>query len=720
MLNIEKFALELSSNPGIIKNIEQEVENFVQMDDCSKLYELQASKVPSIHIFLYKILEMRIKRKISTLDLKEEIQICTVILSSKPSYQACEVYSLLGLYCWPALMPDFIENISSLLGCKTGYQIFLLFLEKVNASTSIDEKRRTELKKALSIICDQFLPKFQENFASFIIPIYTEFLRILPKNFDFSLVFRKASAHPDEAICFFVEGIQFIDPNKIVNLLDVLPTDSALIQLLSSVKSSKIEDPSKIYTYAFRCLGDEPSCFRFAVEFWQKTFSNKNFANMVHPVLSEILKVFLSIDEEAKEEIEQSVFGFFTIISKNYPESVADFIKLHGDSLPQKIISNFIQKLQKAENSQKILFSLKFNNNYLNCLSSFLRDDPNTPNLIFTLDFLDKEAVKLALSIMEKYPFNIEQLKYILKMCDNSCLNANEIKVECCIRLGIHESFGTDWTMDSVIKYFYYLKKSPTEYSKYRDYFYSLFIRNAPFDRCFSIVEKLGNISPVILQCIYDKMDKYPYIDVCCFNNDLLGYLENPIPFIEKEVNRFVAEWNVITNHKDYYQAVKSLLTIFSSKADTLPIIDYLIDLIQIDSCLILNKILSIFNNYNGDFNVEKAIYYLISAYNLPNVADSHQLISASLTECMYKEKGPIAFHNILGVDINKCCDLRNQIIKVNKKTAQNMVRDLIKDFRGKSFNKMFEPDLKVTKQDFLPPKSKNDNDYSLKDVNFI
>lgn len=720
MLNIEKYVLELSSNPEAIKKIEQEVENYVQMKDCSKLYELQASKISSIHIFLCKILEMRIKRKITTLDLNEEIQLSQIILSTNPSHQACEVYSLLGLYCWPALLPDFIENISSLLGSKTGYQILLLFLEKVNTSISVDEKRRTELKKALSIISDQFLPKFKDEFAAYVIPIYTEFLRILPKNFDFSLVFRKASEFPDEAIPFFVEGIQFIDPNKIVDLLEFLPTDSAMIQLLTNIKSSKIENPSKLYNYAFRCLGDDQNCFRFAVEFWQKIFSSKSYDSIVQPVLSEVLKFYLLVDDEVKEEIESSVFGFFTIIAKNYPENVANFIKVHGSSLPQRITSNFVQKLQKSENSQKILYSLEFNSSYLNCLTNYLRDDPNTPNLIFSLDFNDKDSVKLALSILDKYPFNADQLAYILKMCENSCLSANEIKVECCIRLGIHESFGANWTMDSVIKYFYYLKKSPAEYSKYKDYFYSLFIRNAPFDRCFSIIEKIGNVSPVILQSIYDTMDKYPFIDVCCFNNDLLCYLDNPIPFIEKEVNRFIKEWNTITDHKDYYQAVKSLLTIFSAKANTFPIIDYLIDLIQIDSCLILNKVLSIFNCYTGEFNVEKAIYFLISAYNLPNVADSHQLIATSLTECMYKEKGPMAFHNILGVDINRCVDLRNQMSKVNKKTAQNMVKELIKDFRGKPFNKMFEPNIKVTKQDFLPPKAKTDNDYSLKDVNFI
>jgi hypothetical protein len=227
-------------------------------------------------------------------------------------------------------------------------------------------------------------------------------------------------------------------------------------------------------------------------------------------------------------------------------------------------------------------------------------------------------------------------------------------------------------------------------------------------------------VPDAILHNIYEKMDKYAYIDLCCFNNDLLGYLEDPKPYIEREVSRFVLEWNKITDHVDYYQALKSLITVFAAKIDTYLIVDSLIDLFQIDSSIILCKILPIFNAYKGNYNVGKAVYYLICLYNLPSSTNSHALISNSLTLCLSREDGPMAFHSILGVDINRCCEVREQVLKVNKKTAQNMVRDLIKDFKGKPFNKMFENYNKVTKQDFLPQKVKESNDYSLKDVNFL
>lgn len=720
MTNLERLARELPQNPHLIKDVEEEIGRLSRLEDCSALFDLQTSKVPAVHIFLCKILEMRIRRKMVTLDLQEEIRFTSQLLQSRPSYQAIEVYGLLGLFCWPALMPDFIDNTISLFGCETGYQILLSFLEKVNQSTAIDEKRRTELKKALSMISQHILGNFKSEFAGIIIPIYSELLKILPKNFDFSLVFDKASEHPEEAISFIIDGFQFIDQNKIVEVLDSIPSDTGMVQMLSSIKVSKVSNPEKVYEYVFKSLSSDSYCFIPAIDFWQKVFGSRNHPNMVEPVLTEVLKVYLATEEEFREDVDQHIFGFFSIIARNYPDHLTEFLRLNGDVLPVRVSSNFIQKLSKANNCSSLLSTLSFKNPYLNCLVSFLREDSQTPSLMFALDFCDKDSVKLALSIMSKYQFTPDQLMYILKMCENACLNANEIKVECYLKLGIHDTFDGQWNMDKVIKYFYYLKKMPESYTKYKDSFYALFLQSAPFDRCFAIVEKLGAVPGAVLQSIYDNICKYPYTELCCFNNDLLIHLDNPKPFIEKEVLRFVSEWNTISDHKDYYLAIRSILTVFSAKIDSFDIADTLLDLIQIDSSLVLNKVLSVFNIYKGKYNTRKAVYFLICAYNFPNVADSQPMVSGTLTDCICKDDGPMAFNDILGIDINRCCEVRQQIMKSNRKTAQNMVRDLIRDFKGKTFNKMFEGGVKVTKQDFLPKKASNNTDYSLDGLGFI
>lgn len=721
MHRLEKLVMDLPSKSSLINEIEREVELLAQEESCEPLYKIQQSKVPSIHIFLCQILEKRIRRKAINSNLAEEIQFCTQLLLSKPSFQVCEVYSLLGLYCWPALMPNFMDTIISLLAnTETGYQILLLFLEKVNTSTSIDDKRRTELKKAISLIYGHIESAFREEYSSFIISIFIELLKVLPKNFDFSLIYKKADECPEEVISFIIDGLQFVDQNKVTNILEFLPADPSLIQALEVFRVQKLENPQKLYEYVFRAPSLNSDCFVPAIDFWKKIFASKANFSLLEPVLTEILKQYIETGESQRDEIDQHIFGLFSVFCKNFPVNIINFLKAHGDALPVRISAFFVQKLAKSDDPSASLSALNFKNSYLNCLVCFLRNDPATPSLLFGLDFTDKESAKLGLMILEKYQFTSDQLLYVLKMGENACLNANEIKVYCFVKLGAHESFGTNWTMDDVVRYFYYLKRAPSEYVGYKNYFYSLFIRNAPFDRCFSIVEKIGDTPSFILQNIYEKMDKYSYIDLSCFNNDLLIYMENPRPYIEKEVIRLISEWNSISDYKDYYLALKSLLTIFSAKIDTIPLIDLLIDLFQIDSGVVLPKIFGIFNSFKGSYNVNKAVYYLLCAYNNPSLSNMHPLVSGSITECMLREEGPVAFHNVLGIDINKCCDIQQQIVKVNKKTAQGMVRDLIKDFKGKPFNRMFENEFRVTKQNFLPPKAKDEHDGNLADVNFI
>lgn len=700
-MNFEVLVNQLSKNPNVMPIIEQEIDRLVAHPDLSPLYELQRSSNPAVHIYLCKILELRIRRKITSLALDEEISFVIQLLQNNQSYHVYKLYSLLGLYCWPTLFPSFFDDIISLLSTTAGYQILLLFLEMVNSSTDIDDKRRSELKKAIGILSEGLLACFKDEYAEFIIPIFTEFIKIIPMNYDYSIVFRRASEHPEATIEFFSEASNVIDQNKIAEIINQLPVDRAMIQVLVSYKIKNYEHPEKVYEYIFKCLVDDNDCFITAVDFWQKVFSLKDKTSMLHPVLTAVTNAYLDVDEEAKEETDGTVFGFFSTVAKNYPQESVKFLKQHEMILPIRIISNFLQKIAKSGN---FMNELKFENRYLNCLVHALREDPNTPVLLNSLDFTDKDSVKLALQIMERFEFSSAQINFILKMCDNGCLGANELKVECLIRLGIHETFEGEWNMDKVIKFYYFMRRDRANYLAYKESYYNLFILSSPFDRCFSIVQMIGDIPNYILRNIYEKMDKYSFLDLCCFNTDLLAHLSLEIqrPFIEKEVYRFISEWTAIKDYKEYYQALKSLLNIFSSRIGEPGMVNMMLDLVQIDFSIILNRILAIFNNYKGVFDTRKAVYCFITSYNAPNLRDSQAQLAASLTTCLYQPDGPQAFSEIMGLDINKCHDVHNQISKINRKAAQNIVRNLVKDFRGKSLRNLYENEVKVTKQNFL------------------
>lgn len=713
MNNFEDLVKKLQRSPSTIQEIEKQVELIASTDDFQILLEMKNSQVPGMHIFLCKIIELKIKRKITTLDLIDEINFVSMLLESNPSYQVLELYTTLGLYCWHARFPDFMNKIISLLNCQIGYKLLLSFLEKVNLNSTIDEKRRSELKKAIFLISNSLFENFKSQFAPFIINIYVEMLKILPKNFDHSLVFDMAPLYPDEALNFVIEGFPYIDHNKVSDILEYLPSDHFLIQTLTNIKLSKISYPEKVFNYVFKSSEYNLNCLIAAIDFWSKTFTSRS-EGILSPVLTEILRVYLQLDDTSKEDVDQHIFGFFSIICRNYPKSISQFISLHGNNLPIRIVYNFIQKLSKSDPSS--LTGLTFSSYYLNVQLAYLMRDPNTPNMMLNLDFKDKDQVKLAVSILSDYNFTSDQLLLIAEKCNDACINANEIRVDCCVKLNIHEQFEEPWNIDKIIKYFYFMKRQPAEYSKYGDSFYRTFINNHPFDRCFSIIEKLGNIPSFILQDIYSKMDKYPFIEITCFNNDLLKVLPEYSSFVQKEVYRFVSEWDKITDHVEYYQAVTSLLTYITGKMTpgcSPDFAEYLIDLIPIDSPIILNKVLSLLDKYKGPYNTKKALYFLIASYNSPNLSNSFHLISSAITDCLFQEDGPVCFNMILGLDLNRVYDIKAQITKVNRKTAQNIVRDLIKDFKGKPFNKMFEDEFKVTLQHFLPKVEKPHKDDS-------
>ncbi|KAI5168699.1 hypothetical protein PAEPH01_0345 [Pancytospora epiphaga] len=708
---IETLISQSSVSTDAMRLLEKEVERLVAEPTLVELSELVSSPKPAVNLYLCKVLELRIIRGVTSRSLLPEIEFSTRLIHQTPTYHACKVHSLLGLFCWPAEMPNFLTDVASLLNTRAGYQMFLMFLEKVNTSTYIDDKRRSELKKAIGIVFKELQARFSDTFADLIIPIFTELTKVIPLNYDWSLVLRAAGSNQAVAVDFFTEAFNHIDSNHLVGLLDQFSPDCGVLNILSYCKMKNINNKQAVYEYVFKCLVEDVECFSSAVEFWQKIFSSKEHASVLKPVLREVTKAHAQVEEEVKEDADAYYFGFLSIVAKNYPEISAEYLISDEPLPPMRITASFLNKIAKS--GTEYLKGVSFDNSYLNVLVSFLRNDSATPSLIGALDFSDKDSVKLILQIMAKYEFTREQVEAILRICENGNHTISELKVECLSRLNIHGSFDVNWSMAKVIEYYYFLKRDRMEYLKYKDSFYSLFIQSAPFDRCFSIVNMIGDIPNVILQNIYDNLSKYPYVELSCFNNDLLSFLNLEVqkPFLEKEVARFVEEWLTFTERREYYQALKSLINIFGSKIDLPGYVDLMLDLVQIDYSFTLNRLIAIFNGYKGMYNTRKAVFMFISAYNASNLEASQSQLSGALTTCLYQPDGPAAFSEILGLDMAKLCDIRMGILKVNRKTAQNIVRNLIKDFKGKALRNLYSNEIKVTKQDFLRERRNCDSD---------
>lgn len=720
-MNLEALVAQLHRNPSVITHIEAEVNRLAEAPTLAPLWELHSSSNPSVHIFVCKALEFRIKRRIGLFPLGDEIAFVLHALRTSPTQRMCELFSLLGLYCWPAEMPNFLSDVVSLLSCCTGYKILLSFFEFLNTSTDIDDKRRSELKKAIGIVYLDLLNSFNEEYSEFIIRIYTELLKIVPKSFDFSLVFRHAASHPLPAIEFIVEALPYLDSDPILSILPSMPANLNLLKVLSEIKYKESQNLISAFEYSLRSIHEDQECTIPALEFWQRALSSKtpllqycsspdvNPEMVLDAFLNSIVGFYQTGDEFIEEDTEPRIFGVFTLIARNYSERALKFLVENENMLPQRISANFLHKIAKRDEG---LPSIQFNSSFLNVLSAFLLNDPSVVSMMDLLDISDKESVRLIVQILQKFVVPSEQLEMLSNKCDRGCLAANEIKAECAIRLSrpIEFPLNSNWGMDKVIQYFYLIKRGATEYLRYKDQFYKVFVENAPFDRCFSIVCMLAEFPVPILESIYQNIDKYTYTDINCFNNDLLPALPIKKPFIEKETLRFVTEWNTVTDYREFYQAVRSLLSVIGTMINEPGMIDILLELLQLDGSMIVGRVMAIFNSYGGQLNTAKAVYYLLCSYSSPNLLDVHASILQGLAICLAQPDGPQAFAEVAGIPIEECVGMQGQMAKQGKKHAVNLTRKFLKNFRGKQYNKLMMNEKKITKQDLFKNGKENES----------
>ncbi|KAL6121034.1 hypothetical protein NUSPORA_02113 [Nucleospora cyclopteri] len=711
---------ELERNPQAIQQIEEEVTKLAAETNCDSLYKLGGINDFTVQIFLFKILEQRIKSKRNRVgELKEEIEFVEAFMQANSSSHAVEAYAMLALYCWPSFMPNFYNSIQSNLHREIGYEIFGTFLEQVNQSAEIDEKRRTELKKATQLLLNDLLPHFDCHFPRQLISIYTQLLKVAPRNLDYSLIYQTAPQFPQLAVQFFTElGYGELNPHEFTEMLKEFPADQTMCEFVSAYKNSSDKN---ILKYMYDAISF-PDCFLSSIAFWTKIFSSSGKASgegkaeLVHAVLLAVLKNYSENDDELKFESEGLLFGLFMVLCKNYPSESAGFLKNNSAHVNERFAASFIQKLGKSNKS--VLETLKngvFHSNYLNVLIYFSLKDPTVSSLIDKLDLSDKENVRLAVSILETYNFTNDQLTAIYAFAERYD-EADEIRALIHCRLNVTVKFDS-FDQRTALRFYYYLKRDKTDFYKnsFNNQFYSFFLSAAPFDRCFAILEKLGTekIPLLIYQKIYEEIEKFPLSEISCFNNDLLLFLPTDQGrfFVEKELQIMNEAWLSVTDYREFNTALRSLIQVLEKTA-YFEAQNYFIELVNIEHPTIVNKLLTLFIAGNNQFDTKKAVYNLIVTYNQPNMTNCQSNVSIALSKCILKEDGPICFSQILNLDINKCVSIRTQMMKLNRKNGSGILRNLIKNFKAKTLSKVYENEQKVQKHDFLKQTSEKGVDF--------
>lgn len=712
-MRLEELFVKLKDDPSAMSEIEREMQIHISNVDISPTRHLFDSKIPEMKFYALKIIEHRVRdKKIAGIVPSDEIRFMVDAIHATDINKAAQVFALLGLYEWPTNFPQFFSIIIDLLSYRNaiGYKILEKFLYLCNYSQEINEARKNELKKGCAVMSGAYMPLFDDSMAEYIIPILTESLKIMSRDFDCSIIFKRGAEFPDKTIEFLSEGMNLVSVEDVIELASEMETSYGMIMCFNSLKNKapNVNNLNKMYEYIFNGLRKDLLTFSASVEFWTKLFGQNGSVGLSGEILTEVISIYLSVDEEQRAEIEGEVFGLFSVICKNYPGSVVDFLRLNGDHIGRKLSLHLLKKLHNFP--MRVSDNLVFEDPVLCCALAVYRSDASAVNYIQYFDFTEKDPCKLVVKILELFPLSEAQLNQILSKCDVSNKeHANEVIVECLVKLRREEQFSGAWTHDELMRLFFYLKKNPAKFAHLSSSYFKVFVEKAPFDRCFAILRMFGSVPDEVLQKIYTDLDSYSFVDLTCFNRDLLSYLRIQGPFIQKEITRSINEWKFSEDPGDLITCVKSLIQVLchginrSKELGTpYPYVNELVEMLQIDEPTVVKRVAETFNVYSGSFDTRRAVYLFMLAYNSSTVESAHLQVASSLTICIRQEEGPKAFAEVLGVDARTCTNLREDVLRSQTKRSQNLVKMFLQEYKGKPLNSLYASDFKVEGHNFL------------------
>lgn len=770
---------QLQRDPKVISQLEEEITR-ISHQDISHISELtnsldMSSPTYSIGIFyIFKAVEMKTKREklnpdelVKIISYVESI-ILTYINNNSSSIPCCIVdgYVLLALCSWPALMNNLLNIIAANLNSlnnstNISLQIFHSLLSEINCSVEIDNKRRGELKKAVSNIFSTDIFNTLINIDNTpgnnsiyskrtLLLIYKELIKISPKHINMAHVYTISPEQPSEAMEFFIEhGAANISTDVFYNLLQFLPSDINFIEMFFN----KPVFDQRVLKYMYEAIGN-PDTLQVSMQYWDRLFtaaaqrdtandmSNLNIAPFVKSVLGQIFTTFDLCDEDEKSDLDPTIFGLLMVLGKTQPQQTIEFFtetdnnrNATAPSIDPRFPTSALCKIVKER--PDLLPNYQFSSIYLNAYKIYLLKDPSCIQYLSMMDYTEKDQVKLAVNIIEKYTYKPEDLESYYKVVEQKTVVPTDSSVGIIYELlaAIDHKLNRQATLSfnspsDAIRFFYYLKTNPDFYNKYSGKYLEYFSKNPPFDRAYSIINRLyldPTVYQNILQHIYQSIDPnkpaaFPLDHMGCFNTDILMNIKNNSEivssFVEVECKLFISLYDTLTNHREYYTSLKTLIQVIENNISSTPtLVNNLVDLLYIDYNVVVTKVANIMISKFGDhssngvlqaLDAKKAVYNLSYCYNLPSLITSQASVATALTYILgrYGNSGDLSgtnnsnstitdsaevFSTILSIDLDKCVKVKNQIKNMDRKGATGIVRNLIKEFKGKAINKLYE-----------------------------
>lgn len=685
--------------------------------------------------------------------LEKSITLNDPIFNNKLS----DLYALTTLYFYPIYNSNFfiLINNAILNNFFIGYLIIKKYLFLLNYSTEISPERRNEMRRINRDSVLNILKIIQRN-DSLAVEIFTYAIMNI-KEYDFLLskVLEVKDAD-DTVLDFFNEflGVKWddlslemlINYSKNRNCVFV----SKLIEIFVGSRK-EIFLNRKVFEFVFLCMNYEEA-FENSIDFFVKGFKiikgNDKYEEIALEIIKKIIvkmqTIYSKIGQNLNNTQEDSNIKCMVdkteelvrIISQYYPKINTFLLKNFPNDIPRNIVLILLKNTpQKHE--------IHFNDNFLNCYRDFFDNKITCIGYIEKLHF-DNDSCRLISKIMKKYnKVDTATISAILNTAKNfDTDSADEITISCICNLYnknkenmliknyITEMLNGEWNDRKLRRFHAFLRKDNDLVSEYIPSFYNFFLisNNTIFFNILGIIsKKYKNVPQEILLCLYNNIQKYSYKELTLFVNELLNSLdENAFHFFSDPIFKRISFDYEDSDQSETTSFIKSLLNFIERKiASNINnsmilnenfnkiYIDCLIETLNIKDGFVVKKVNEIVIKNNLIIDWTTVLYKLMLLYNSQEMVDQQNEILIFMVDLIERTEKLDIFLCINKTKENienmKCNILKNGSMR----SKREVLKEFLKDVRGKGFGEMFEKGPVVQKMGLRKESGRDNVDVS-------
>ncbi|KAM0687711.1 hypothetical protein COBT_001043 [Conglomerata obtusa] len=526
----------------------------------------------------------------------------------------------------------------------------------------------------------------------------------------------------------------------------------------------------QLINFVLQCIEFE-CCFENGLEFFNKFYKNLNFnkankeiENKYENLSFNVLKILIFKINKINEQLEQlkrnnadmeeytnekiRIEELIKLISCKFTQVTLHLLSNFSNEIPLNILVILIERCSLKKD-------FVFNNDFLNCFSEFKRNDSVCVRYLDQINFNSSDSVKLASRIIKK--FKIDDIK-ILKLLNDAQNYQSEFLddfIVCCIAsvlkqndksslsvktyLGLPESIN--WDLGRRKKFYCFLKKDISVLKEYFNSFYNYMLKTNETEINFSILgviqKEYEPVPQEILVKLYNNIQTYNLKEIMMLTNDLVNYLNNEFikTFIQRIFDKIILEFDD-ADQQEAISCVKAFLNFIERKItleintihiqdmanhSQMPIHDKniqtpylqfyavtLTELLVLKEVFVVRKINDIFAKSEIKFDTNNVIYKLLMSYNANEMVDGQSDILGFILFCLSKTDDLNVLSLVPNSTPEKIESLRSGINHGSLKNKKDVLKEFLKDVKGKSVHEMFSENVVIEKLGFLPKKSTN------------